>query len=59
VDLWRIEVSAKLAAQFGVRTEFGSLDSMLAALAQQFCMGDLEDARARLILKFDGRPSVA
>ena len=31
VDVWRIEVSAELAAQFGVRTEFGSHDSMLAA----------------------------
>lgn len=57
-DVWKLGVPAEHAAAFGGHLEYGSYDSAVAALAQQFCGGDIGAARRCLVLKFDDRPSV-
>jgi hypothetical protein len=58
VEVWKLDVPAVHAVQFGGHVEFDNWKVMIATLARMFCSGDEKAASDRMVLKWSDQPSL-
>ncbi len=52
VEVYKVDMSAEQAAQFGGHVEFDTWKAVIVTLARMFCDGDEKDASDRMVLKW-------